>query len=315
MSFDFSTLVTDRLQSDVEAHNAKGTYNTTDLNRVSAAMEELAGMLRALGYGIPGYERIRIHAPGGGSSIANITPTMTSNTTPDGYIASASSEVSVSRQAWCAFDGISGLDDEANRWHSGLGMPQWIMMKFPEPHTVTKFSIKNADNTHLGIDEFELRGSNNGTSFVTLGSYSNPPDLGVITEYTAQNTESYLYYQVYARTSHHAGQYAIIDEIKFYEPTGSGGTVSYTWTESDIPLQGQMEQYLSNLEALRSVLATAAQDVPLPEDMNLLSFENANNIEEMLMALYSALSTVRSVFLRSGTPWAMSGASGIYIRN
>ena len=41
MSFDFATLVTDRLQSDVDERNAKGTYNAADLNRVTAAMEAL----------------------------------------------------------------------------------------------------------------------------------------------------------------------------------------------------------------------------------------------------------------------------------
>lgn len=50
MSFDFSTLVTDRLQSDVDERNAKGTYNASDLNRVTAAMEALDEMFRAYGY-------------------------------------------------------------------------------------------------------------------------------------------------------------------------------------------------------------------------------------------------------------------------
>ena len=60
MPFDFSTLVTDRTQADVDAGNAKGSYNAADLNRVDAALEELYALLQSMGYLVPGYMRIRI---------------------------------------------------------------------------------------------------------------------------------------------------------------------------------------------------------------------------------------------------------------
>lgn len=83
MSFDFSTLVTDRTQADVsrvkqvaekikngtaseselaEFNNAamKGAYNYTDLNRVTAAMEALKAKLEGYGYAVPGYQRIKV---------------------------------------------------------------------------------------------------------------------------------------------------------------------------------------------------------------------------------------------------------------
>lgn len=44
------TLVTDRTQADVDAGNAKGTYNASDLNRVGAAMNYVAARLREQGY-------------------------------------------------------------------------------------------------------------------------------------------------------------------------------------------------------------------------------------------------------------------------
>ena len=45
-----NTLVTARTQADVDAGNAKGTYNASDLNRVGAAMNYVADRLRAAGY-------------------------------------------------------------------------------------------------------------------------------------------------------------------------------------------------------------------------------------------------------------------------
>ena len=59
MSFDFSSLVTDRTQADVEARNDKGTYQAADLNRVTQAMDALANQFSVLGYSTAGYQRIK----------------------------------------------------------------------------------------------------------------------------------------------------------------------------------------------------------------------------------------------------------------
>lgn len=83
MSFDFTTLITDRTQADVDRVKAiakkiengtaseselaefngaamKGAYNYTDLNRVTAAMDALKTKLEGYGYAVPGYQRIKI---------------------------------------------------------------------------------------------------------------------------------------------------------------------------------------------------------------------------------------------------------------
>lgn len=44
------SLVTDRTAADVRAQNGKGTYNASDLNRVGAAVEYIAGRFTDLGY-------------------------------------------------------------------------------------------------------------------------------------------------------------------------------------------------------------------------------------------------------------------------
>lgn len=50
MSFDMSSLITDRSAADVLAKNSKGTYNASDMNRVGAAMNYVADRLKAQGY-------------------------------------------------------------------------------------------------------------------------------------------------------------------------------------------------------------------------------------------------------------------------
>ena len=47
------SLITDRTRADVENQTDKGFYNASDLNRVGAAVEYIAGRFAALGYACP----------------------------------------------------------------------------------------------------------------------------------------------------------------------------------------------------------------------------------------------------------------------
>lgn len=96
MSFDYSTLITDRTRSDsntlktllgkpmaewtAEERTAfngavmKGSYDYTDLNRVDNCLEDLVVRLGRVGCNVPGYERLKIERA--------VTP---SSRLPDGY--------------------------------------------------------------------------------------------------------------------------------------------------------------------------------------------------------------------------------------
>lgn len=96
MSFDYSTLITDRTRSDSDTLKAllgkpvaewtaeertafngavmKGSYDYTDLNRVDDCLEDLVARLGRVGCNVPGYERLRIER--------TVTP---SSRLPEGY--------------------------------------------------------------------------------------------------------------------------------------------------------------------------------------------------------------------------------------
>ena len=76
MSFDFSTLITDRTQKDVTNRTDKGFYNASDLNRVTACMEYLNERLTGLGY-VTGYSPVVVHPP---------EPPGPVNPLPEGYM-------------------------------------------------------------------------------------------------------------------------------------------------------------------------------------------------------------------------------------
>lgn len=66
------------------------------------------------------------------------------------------------------------------------------------------------------------------------------------------------------------------------------------WTETDIPVQSQMDIYINNIQLLRDILPYAAPDAPdAPEN---LTYEQANNIEEILYILESVLLAMQENF-------------------
>ncbi len=60
------------------------------------------------------------------------------------------------------------------------------------------------------------------------------------------------------------------------------------WAETDIPSGKDMERFLSQLKTLRDN-TLQIESPELPETMWGLTFEEANNIEQMLLVLYEAL--------------------------
>ena len=80
-----------------------------------------------------------------------------------------------------------------------------------------------------------------------------------------------------------------------------------TWSVGEIPNEEQMTAYLSNLAALRGVLAVLPTTPATPESMELLTYVTANNIEQILIDINLILNTMGGAFLRAGMPWAVAG--------
>lgn len=168
------------------------------------------------------------------ANYVDITPIMTSNTAPFGYVASASS-TNGSLYPWQAFDGQNTTSTSERIWHSAGGMPQWIMLQFPEAVQVDMFEITNRPDTGnaaaKGITAFQLQGSNNGTAFDTLGTYTSDGAIGATNQFKVSTPGEYKYYRIYitaAGYSFSSIQYALVEQIRFYSLAGEsmGGNVN-----------------------------------------------------------------------------------------
>lgn len=87
------------------------------------------------------------------------------------------------------------------------------------------------------------------------------------------------------------------------------------WKQSDVPTASQMASYLSNVEAIRSVLEVLPATPETPESMELLTWVEANNIEQILVDVETVITSMSQIFLRSGTAWANSGGPNFYFTN
>jgi hypothetical protein len=97
-------------------------------------------------------------------------PAMTSNTTPAGWEAFASSQFNATYAAWKAFDKLSGSG--TGYWRNVDGVPSHIGLYAPSQFIVAAYAI-TVDNTNFASKNFELQGSNDGLSWDVLDAQTN----------------------------------------------------------------------------------------------------------------------------------------------
>lgn len=86
----------------------------------------------------------------------------------------------------------------------------------------------------------------------------------------------------------------------------------YSWYETDIQTQTQMNRYLQNVSALRSALTLPDSTGKVPDDMQGLMQQEANDIEGILLVIQAYLVAMQQIVLQSGMAWAVSGGPGWY---
>lgn len=84
------------------------------------------------------------------------------------------------------------------------------------------------------------------------------------------------------------------------------------WSMSDIPTPADMEAYLDNLDTLRGALTVLRSTPEVPPDMEGLTWQEANNIESILLDVDGMLTKAAVAFRHCNA--AVCGGSGLLIR-
>lgn len=90
--------------------------------------------------------------------------------------------------------------------------------------------------------------------------------------------------------------------------TGYGYVASVSprqdWQVADIPSQESMTAYLADVAALRAALTVAAGTPEVPEDMERLTWKEANDIEKILVDVDELLTRMAAAWFYSGELYA-----------
>lgn len=79
------------------------------------------------------------------------------------------------------------------------------------------------------------------------------------------------------------------------------------WIASDLPTPEQLTSYLSNVSAIRAVLEVFSTTPSVPETMQGLTYERANDIEKILADVETIINGIKRMFRVCGTFYAGSG--------
>lgn len=71
------------------------------------------------------------------------------------------------------------------------------------------------------------------------------------------------------------------------------------WTDSDIPKESDMQTYLEDVEILRSALTVLPETPEVPEDMEELTYEEANDIERILLVVDALITNMINAYFYS----------------
>lgn len=97
--------------------------------------------------------------------------------------------------------------------------------------------------------------------------------------------------QWYGEAAKGAYNYTDLNRVEGWVSTLAGEfgltlTTKTNWTVWDIPTQGDMSRYLGNIIAIRDACPWGIDFPTLPNSMNDLTYEMANNIETVLLMIY-----------------------------
>lgn len=298
--FDISTLITDRTQADVQAWNDKGTYNPSDLNRVTHAMEYLVERIRSYGYTVR-YEKVKvphIHPnPTVNSSTEIDIPAgrMRGDIDGDGYISNIDRDMGDAHikkeviltdetQLLCldvTGDGVYNTMDVGRIYSMATGSIKYGRFALDITNTWTPNSNYATEEAQFYIDL---------PVDVTAGA-----DFTLLTE-TEQTRMFAEVYDGFVRVFATAVPIAPLKaKVSVSREVGE-----YEWCHSDIPQERELTAYLQNVKWLREAMVLHPNTPEVPADMQGFTFAEANDIEQILVNIETIINLMLSSIIYSG---------------
>lgn len=273
----------------------KGCYNASDMNRVEAAVKQLAAELRKYGYSVEYTDRTYPY-------IYYVDTDYLVNAKWH-YGADTYSYAALARDLIISGKKISGNSrvsaDASNNaikftdYGIDLGKSKSYAWKGVDSSTIVFVSIVlSYDGSDIAISNSKISVSDNKIYFgfdisekIEIGSYV----ITINVKYSGTDC-----------------QMTIPFEIK--------EVVSCEWQTTDIIRLSQWRQYLANVQALRDAYYTLAETGQLPDAEDRLDYIGANNIEKVLADIDLLIGWMKSSYRRCGTFRAGNNAAHLPLK-
>lgn len=329
-------LVYDRTAQDVETARTqrgttltplKGCYNITDLNRVEAAVKQLASALTSAGYPaavepvLKGSSRV----PAGYTEVEYIQSSGTQYI-DTGLVCSQSDnykiELDCNLTSSAYYAGANGyLQYQASI--AGGARSNLTITYANKVETITvNGAIKKTDDwsnfsdTNVKIGILRLGAANNGW-------YSSNIQSGKI--YSCKIYKKSVLVRDFIPCKNPSGAVGLYDTVNgtFY---GNSGTGAFTagaeigaledreWRETDIVRLSQWRQYLANVQALRDAYYTLGETGELSDAEDKFDYIGANTIEKVLADIDLLIGWMKSSYRRCGTFRAGNNAAHLPLK-
>lgn len=318
------------------ASDLKGAYNASDLNRVCAAVDYLTGVLTGLGYSVtttlpekkPVYTakeieyiestgtqyidtgfkpnqdtRVIIKSSVHVSNVANwLFGARTANGSSQyAFLGASAGYFRTDYAAYqTPFPASFNTDDPIT---IDKNKNVTTIKELGATQTVNYTTFQPSVNLHLFAISTNGSISTGNVSIYSCQIYDNGTLVRDFKPYYDPNGIPCLYDTVSRSYFYNSGTGSFIAS----EPPT---TENVYWVETDIPQQAQMDVYINNIQLLRDCLPYVAPDAPdAPEN---LTYEQANNIEEILYRLENVLLAMQENFeLRQANTFFMT-AGGVF---
>lgn len=157
-----------------------------------------------------------------------LIPAMTSNTTPSGYVASASQEYSSAWSAWRAFD-----SSNSSHWVTSNTQSGWVQIQFP-----TAVKAKGAmchpyyeQENQLKAKDCTVLGSNDENTWFQLGFVAFPNKNVGNVYFALNNDTAYRYYRFVNSGSYVSAGYSGYTECQLYNANPEDAFYNYIYKD------------------------------------------------------------------------------------
>ena len=178
------------------------THNIADYPHLAQYFKDTFGTINYFGGdGITTFAVPKLSEP----KLTKISPIMTSDTTPSPYVVTRSSVWSApADHAWRIFDGIK-TDNEDYTWISAANeLNPWICVDLGTKTKMTSFKLWLDTGKNKFPEDFTLQGSNDGTNFTNIKSFTNVSSMAQSSEgeikFNLDRIAEYRYYKIYVDT-------------------------------------------------------------------------------------------------------------------